>query len=325
MHNVMSNNGKGACKVETELMHQLPDVKGRLVANAPLDRLCWFRTGGKAEVLFEPYDENDLVSFLRAIPTATQITVIGVGSNLLVRDGGVDGVVIRLGRQFADIRICGDRVTAGAGAMDAHVAKTAAEKGVAGLEFLVGIPGTIGGAIRMNAGAYGREMQDIFIHAHAVDRLGHIHEFNQNDMGYSYRRSVISDDMIFLKAALRGTVGQSGVIKARLKDIMATRSDSQPIGTRTGGSTFKNPDQDASKGLSAWQLIDQAGCRGLRIGGAIVSDKHCNFLINTGSATAYDIEALGEEVYKRVLDKTGIKLQWEIKRIGQPLTASGGT
>lgn len=293
-------------------LENLPHVRGRLVEEACLSRLSWFRTGGPAEVLFEPADEADLVNFLRHLPCSVPVTLIGVGSNLLVRDGGVKGVVIRLGRAFADIKIRGDIVKAGAAAMDVHVAKAAARAGVANLEFLIGVPGTIGGALRMNAGAYGQEVKDVLVHAHAVDRYGHIHEFKNSDFGFTYRHTKIQPSMIFLSASFQGRSGQPEEVRERMAEINAQRQDTQPIGTRTGGSTFKNPE-----GHKAWELIDAAGCRGLKVGDAQVSEKHCNFLINLGEATASDVEELGETVRARVKEDSGIDLEWEIQRIGE--------
>lgn len=293
-------------------LEKLPHVRGRLVENACLSRLSWFRTGGPAEVLFEPADEADLVNFLRHLPCDVPITVIGVGSNLLVRDGGVKGVVIRLGRAFADIKIRGDIVKAGAAAMDVHVAKAAAKAGVTGLEFLIGVPGTVGGALRMNAGAYGQEIEDVLAHAHAVDRYGHIHEFRPDDFNFSYRHCEIPEHMIFLNASFNVKSGQEEAVRKRMAEINEQRQDTQPIGTRTGGSTFKNPE-----GQKAWELIDAAGCRGMTIGDAQVSEKHCNFLINRGDAKAADIELLGETVRNKVKEHSGVELEWEIQRIGE--------
>lgn len=294
------------------LLEKLPHVKGRLAENAPMARLSWFRTGGNADLLFEPADEQDLVHVLRRLPGSVPITVIGVGSNLLVRDGGIDGLVIRLGRGFSDICMRGNVVTAGAGAMDVHVAKAAAAEGLAGLEFLVGVPGTIGGAVRMNAGAYGREIKDVLKHAHAVDRYGHIEELKPADFNFSYRHAALKIDMIILKASFQATLGDPQVIKEKMNEISTARAESQPLGTRTGGSTFKNPE-----GMHAWQLIEDAGCRGMRIGDAQVSEKHCNFLINHGGASASQIEELGEQVRRAVKEKSGIELEWEIRRIGR--------
>jgi len=292
-------------------LENLPHVRGRLVENACLSRLSWFRTGGPAEVLFEPADEADLVNFLRRIPGSVPVTVIGVGSNLLVRDGGVKGVVIRLGRGFANIHMRGDIVKAGAAAMDVHVAKAAAKAGMAGLEFLIGVPGTIGGALRMNAGAYGQEIKDVLAHAHAVDRYGHIHELKPKDFKFGYRHSEVKVGMIFLSASFHVKSGQPELVAARMAEINEQRIETQPIGTRTGGSTFKNPE-----GQKAWELIDAAGCRGLKIGDAQVSEKHCNFLVNLGEATAADIEKLGETVQRRVKENSGVNLEWEIRLIG---------
>lgn len=294
------------------LLEKLPHVKGRLVENAPMARLSWFRTGGNADILFEPADEDDLIKLLRCLPGAVPITVIGVGSNLLVRDGGIEGLVIRLGRGFGEIRMRGNVANAGAGAMDVHVAKAAAENGLAGLEFLVGVPGTVGGAVRMNAGAYGREVKDVLKHAHAVDRYGHIEELQPEDFDFSYRHAKLQDGMIILRASFHVKQGEREAIREKMREISSSRAASQPLGTRTGGSTFKNPE-----GMHAWQLIDEAGCRGMRIGDAQVSEKHCNFLINHGGATATELEALGEQVRERVKVHSGVELEWEIRRIGK--------
>ncbi len=294
------------------LLATLPHVKGRLVEGAPMARLSWFRTGGNADILFEPADEDDLVKVLRCLPGSVPITVIGVGSNLLVRDGGIEGLVIRLGRGFSDICMRGNVVNAGAGAMDVHVAKAAAKSGLTGLEFLVGVPGTIGGAVRMNAGAYGREVKDVLKHAHAVDRFGHIEELQPEDFGFSYRHAKLKDDMIILKASFHAKLGETDAIEEKMREISASRSESQPLGTRTGGSTFKNPE-----GAHAWKLIDDAGCRGMSIGDAQVSEKHCNFLINHGGASAAELETLGEQVRERVKANSGVELEWEIRRIGR--------
>lgn len=298
---------------------RLPHVRGRLVEDAPLARLSWFKTGGPADVLFEPADEADLINFLRHVPGDIPLTVIGVGSNLLVRDGGIEGVVIRLGRAFSDIEIRGDVVKAGAAAMDVHVARAAQKAGLGGLEFMVGVPGTIGGALRMNAGAYGKEIKDVLIHAHAVDRYGHVHELRVGDFGYGYRKSKAPKDLIFLRASFHTKTRAADEIKARMDEISAERQESQPIGTRTGGSTFKNPD-----GKKAWQLIDEAGCRGMRVGDAQISEKHCNFLINHGSATASDIEALGEAVRNKVREQCGVELEWEIAILGRESAGGAG-
>jgi UDP-N-acetylmuramate dehydrogenase len=275
--------------------------------------MTWFRVGGPAEALFRPADLDDLAGFLAALPSDVPVTVIGVGSNLLVRDGGIRGVTIRLGRGFVDIRPDVEQVESGAGALDLNVALTAAEAGVAGLEFLSGIPGTVGGGFRTNAGAYGSEFKDVLISADALDRRGELHIVTSADMRLSYRHSEIAADWIFVRARFKGTAGDPAEIGRRMTDIRAAREASQPIRARTGGSTFANP-----PGHQAWRLIDEAGCRGLTRGGAMVSEKHTNFLINTGNATAADIEGLGEEVRRRVYERFGVRLEWEIRRIGQP-------
>lgn len=296
------------------LLDRLPPVRGRYSENADLAKITWFRVGGPAEVSFRPADRGDLLAFLAAKPQDVPLTVIGVGSNLLVRDGGVPGVVLRLGRAFAQMRRGEDAtLDVGAACLDLTVAKAAAEAALAGLEFLCGVPGTIGGALRMNAGAYGRELKDALVWAEAADPQGKVHRLSPEDMGLTYRKSAVPTDWIFLGCRLRGQPGEPAEIQARMREIQDSRESSQPIRTRTGGSTFKNP-----PGEKAWQLVDAAGCRGLQIGGAQVSEKHCNFLINTGTATAADIEALGEEVRRRVKAQSGIELEWEIKRIGVP-------
>lgn len=296
---------------QSSLIDRLPPVRGRLTEGAGLAKVTWFRVGGPAEVLFKPADVADLQAFLASCPADVSVTVLGVGSNLLVRDGGIPGVVIRLGRAFAEIRTEGRKVFAGAAALDLNVALAARAAGVAGLEFLSGIPGTIGGACRMNAGAYGSDLATVFVGATALDRRGGMHRLDKNGMGFTYRHTAVADDWIFCGAELEGDLGDAALIQQRLNDIQAAREESQPVRARTGGSTFVNP-----IGHKAWQLVDQAGCRGLRIGGAMVSQKHCNFLINTGEATAADIENLGETVRRRVKEASGIELAWEIKRIG---------
>lgn len=300
------------------LIERLPAVRGRLTENAPLAGITWFRVGGAAEVMFRPADRDDLAAFLADKPADVPVTVIGVASNLLVRDGGIPGVVIRLGRGFADIKVTGTTVEAGAAALDVNVARSAAEAGVAGLEFLVGVPGTIGGALRMNAGAYGREMTDVTVAAEAFDPTGRLHRLSHAELGFSYRHCAVGEDWIFVAATLTGEPGAPEAIAARMRDIQEAREASQPIRTRTGGSTFANPTDPKAQGRKAWQLIDAAGCRGLTRGGAMVSEKHCNFLINTGTATAADLEGLGEEVRRRVFEATGVSLQWEIRRVGLP-------
>jgi UDP-N-acetylmuramate dehydrogenase len=292
-------------------------VRGRLTPNAAIGPMTWFRVGGPAEVLFRPVDEADLADFLKALPADVPVTVLGVGSNRLVRDGGVPGVTIRLGRGFAEVTAEDEQVRAGAGALDLNVALTAAEAGVAGLEFLSGVPGTIGGGLRMNAGAYGGEVKDILVEAGAVDRSGTVHRVPAAELGLSYRHSDAPNDWIFTGAVLRGRRGDPAEIAARMDEIKAAREASQPIRTRTGGSTFANPPGD-----SAWRLIDAAGCRGLTRGGATVSEKHTNFLINTGNASAADIEGLGEEVRRRVHAQFGVVLEWEIRHVGRHAAGS---
>lgn len=294
------------------LIDRLPAVRGRLLADASLSSITWFRVGGPAEVLFKPADIDDLAAFLAAKPEDVPVTVIGVGSNLLVRDGGVAGVVIRLGGEFAHIDDLGQaRLRVGGGALDLTVATTACEKGIGGLEFLSGVPGTIGGALRMNAGAYGGEMKDVVVEGRALSPDGKIHELKLADYDFSYRHCGLPDGWIFLDALLQGQEESPQLVAERMAEIKSKREESQPLRTRTGGSTFANP-----PGHKAWELIDKAGCRGLCIGGAQVSEKHCNFLINTGTATAADIENLGEEVRRRVLAASGVELHWEIRRIG---------
>jgi UDP-N-acetylmuramate dehydrogenase len=298
--------------ITPELKSMLPALRGRLLPNQSLAELTWFRVGGPAQVLFMPEHESDLAYFLAHLPAEIPVTVIGLGSNLIVRDGGVAGVVIRLGRGFGDTTIeSGQRVRAGAAVPDVRVAKAAQEAGVAGLAFLRGIPGAIGGALRMNGGAYGGETKDVLIEARGVDRKGEVAVLRNADMHYSYRHCGAPDDVIFTQALLQGRPGDPEKIAAEMDKITESREATQPIKSRTGGSTFKNP--PAHK---AWQLIDAAGCRGLAIGDAQVSEMHCNFLINRGSARAADIETLGETVRARVKEHSGVELEWEIKRIG---------
>jgi len=295
------------------LIDRLPPVRGRLTVDAPLAAITWFRVGGPAEVMFRPADADDLAEFLAKKPPEVPVTVIGVASNLLVRDGGVGGVVVRLGRGFTAIEISGTRVTAGAAVLDLNVAIACRAAGVGGLEFLSGIPGTIGGALRMNAGAYGREIKDVLESASALDGAGARHQLSLAEMGLGYRHCGVPEDWIFTGATLRGVEADRDAIQLRMAEIQSEREASQPIRARTGGSTFANP-----RGHKAWELIDRAGCRGLARGGAMVSEKHTNFLINTGTATAADIEGLAEEVRRRVFEKFGVTLEWEIRRIGRP-------
>ena len=300
-----------ARRITHDWRDSLPKVRGRLTFDAAMAPFTWFRVGGPAEALFRPADMEDLMAFLAGLPADVPLTVIGVGSNLLVRDGGVPGVVIRLTGPFAAITAEGHTITAGAGALDLTVARVAQENGIAGLEFLSGVPGTVGGALRMNAGAFGGEMKDVTIGAQAVDRSGRRHDLSLAGLGFSYRHCAVPEDMIFLSAKLEGVAGDPAAIAGRMEEIRAAREDAQPQRVRTGGSTFANP-----QGHSAWKLIDGAGCRGLTRGGAQVSEKHCNFLLNTGTATASDIEDLGDEVRRRVHETSGVDLHWEIRRIG---------
>ena len=299
--------------IAPKLQALMPELRGRIVANAPLAPITWFRVGGPAQILFTPADEDDLAYFLKRLPAEIPITLIGLGSNMIVRDGGVPGVVIRLaGRAFGEVEILdGHRLRAGAATPDMKVARAAAEAGIDGLAFYRGIPGSIGGALRMNAGAHGGETTDVLVEARGVDRQGNIRTFTHADMGFSYRHSTAPDDVIFTSALFQGRPGDPQEIIAEMERITAAREATQPIREKTGGSTFKNP-----KPQSAWKVIDAAGCRGLRVGGAQVSEMHCNFLINTGDATAADIENLGEEVRCRVKAHSGVDLHWEIKRIG---------
>jgi UDP-N-acetylmuramate dehydrogenase len=299
------------------LMDRLPPVRGKLEASITLAPFTWFRVGGPAEVLFQPADEADLADFLRLCPADIPIVAVGVGSNLIVRDGGVPGVVIRLSpRGFGQISTDGLQVTAGAACLDASVAKKAADAGIAGLEFYRGVPGTIGGALRMNAGCYESETKDVLVSCVAYDRAGQRHEISSADMGFTYRHTTAPVDLIFVSATFQGTADDPAEILARMDAITQKREQSQPIRDKTGGSTFKNPDPVQSGGRKSWQVIDAAGLRGYQIGGAQMSEKHCNFMINTGTATARDLEALGEHVIKQVKATQGVDLHWEIKRIG---------
>jgi UDP-N-acetylmuramate dehydrogenase len=294
-----------------DLKSRMPELRGRLLANQPLAELTWFRVGGPAQVLFMPEDESDLAYFLQNLPAAIPVVVIGLGSNLIVRDGGMPGVVIRLGRGFNDVVVEGLRIRAGTAVPDAKVARAAQEAGIAGLAFLRGIPGGIGGALRMNGGAYGRETRDALIEARGVDRKGNIRVYSNADLHYTYRHCGAPEDVIFTQALFEGRAGDRETIAAEMEKITESREATQPIKSRTGGSTFKNP-----QGHKAWQLIDGAGCRGLVVGDAQVSEMHCNFLINRGQASAADIETLGETVRTRVKANSGVTLEWEIKRIG---------
>ena len=297
----------------------LPPVRGQLLRGETLAPFTWFRVGGPADVLFLPADADDVAEFVAALPASTPVLPIGVGSNLIVRDRGVEGVVIRLaGRAFAQIEPLGDgKIKAGAGALDSMVAKGAAKAGIAGLEFYVGVPGTIGGALTMNAGCYGRETKDVLVEATVLTRSGERVAIPASEFGFTYRHNALPPDLIFLDATFQGTPDAPEAISARMAEITAKREGSQPIREKTGGSTFKNPFTADGEKLSAWMLVDEAGMRGYRHGGAQVSEKHANFLINTGEATAADIEGLGEDVRTAVKAKHGIELQWEIKRVGR--------
>jgi UDP-N-acetylmuramate dehydrogenase len=298
--------------ITADMKAKMPQLRGRLIANQPLADLTWFRVGGPAQVLFTPEDESDLAYFLQNLPADIPVIVVGLGSNLIVRDGGVPGVVIRLGRGFSDITVEeGARIRVGTAVPDVKVARAAQEAGIAGLSFMRGIPGGVGGALRMNGGAYGRETKDALIEARGVDRAGRLHVFKNGDMHYTYRHCGAPEDIIFTQALFQGAPGDRAAIAAEMDKITEARESTQPIKSRTGGSTFKNPE-----GHKAWQLIDAAGCRGLVVGDAQVSELHCNFLINRGNATAHDIETLGETVRRRVQENSGVTLEWEIKRIG---------
>jgi len=291
----------------------IPDVRGKLTSSAPLAPLVWFKSGGNAEWLFEPRDEDDLTSFLRELDPQVPVMALGLGSNMIVRDGGVPGVVIRLGKAFAKIEKLNEvTLRCGGGASGILVSSTARDAGIAGMEFLRGIPGTVGGFVRMNGGAYGREVQDILVEARVALRDGTIETWPLDRLGYTYRHSEVPEGSVVVEATFRGTPGRPEAIGAEMDAIARAREESQPLRSRTGGSTFKNP--PAHK---AWALVDAAGCRGLTLGGAQVSEKHCNFLLNLGTATSADIEALGEEVRRRVLETSGIALEWEIQRIGR--------
>lgn len=305
------------------MISHLPQVRGRYTENVPLGKKSWFSCGGTADILFKPADKEDLQHFLKNCPADIPVHIFGVLSNCIIRDGGVRGVVIRLGREFSAIEVDDNKVKAGALALDTNVAQTAAEQGIAGLEFFSGIPGSIGGALRMNAGCYGTETKDVLIECEAIDRQGNFHTLTPDQMGMSYRHIDVPEDYIFLGATFEGTLEDPEKVKKHITDIKERREESQPIREKTGGSTFANPSaaELSQAGLSedtkVWQLIESVGGRGLKIGGAQISEKHCNFMINTGEATASDLEALGEEIRQRVAEKYGITLRWEIRRIGE--------
>lgn len=292
----------------------LPDVRGTYRQGADLSRTTWFGTGGQADVLFRPADEDDLVHFMATRPAGLAVTVLGVGSNVLVRDHGIAGVTIRLGRGFTDITVKGHEVHAGAAALDGHVARQAAAAGLTGLEFLAGVPGTLGGAIAMNAGAYGREIAEVLVRVRAVAPDGTPHDLDAEDLGHGYRHCGLTGEWIFTSCVLRGEPGEKPAIEARIREIQNRRALTQPTKERTGGSTFRNPPPPQAR---AWELIDRAGCRGLRRGGAMVSEKHCNFLVNTGAASATDLETLAEDVRRRVWTSQGVCLEWEIRCLGR--------
>jgi UDP-N-acetylmuramate dehydrogenase len=299
--------------IAPKLTVQMPELRGPLTSHASMAHLSWFRTGGAAQVLFEPADENDLSYFLSHLNPAVPVLALGAGSNILVRDGGIEGVVIRLGKSFQEITIEGLFLHAGAGAPDVKLSSAAAKAGLAGLSFFRGIPGSVGGALRMNAGAYGFETKNVLVSCRGVDRKGNAVEFSNADMGFSYRHCGAAGDVIFTHAVFAGSPGDPHAILAEMAEITKARAETQPVNTRTGGSTFKNP-----PGHKAWELIDKAGCRGLAVGDAQVSKLHCNFLINRGKAIAADLENLGETVRARVLETSGVALEWEILRVGVP-------
>ena len=297
-----------------ELTARMPGLRGVLSNHAPLAHLSWFKTGGPAQVLFEPDNESDLAYFLSRLDPAIPVLVLGAGSNILLRDGGVEGAVIRLGKGFLGVEIDGLTLRAGAGVPDVKLSSAAAKAGIAGLSFFRGIPGSVGGALRMNAGAYGAETKDVLVSCRGVDRSGRILEFSNADMGFTYRHCSVASDVIFTQAVFAGSAGDPRTILAEMTEITKARSETQPVNTRTGGSTFKNP-----PGQKAWELIDKAGCRGLTVGDAQVSELHCNFLINRGAATAADLESLGELVRARVKETNGVTLEWEILRVGKAI------
>lgn len=298
----------------SEVLSYLPPTRGRLRTHADLSKGNWFGVGGLADILFKPEDTNDLAQFMQHLPRHVPVTVLGVGSNLLIRDGGMEGVVIRLGRGLAECRAEGNRLVVGAACLNSNAVTVARLHGIGGVEFLSGIPGTIGGALAMNAGAYGMETKNILVEAEAVDPHGGIHILTPEKIGYDYRHCALPQGWVFTRATLQGHAEKHEVIEERIAHISAERSLTQPVRSRTGGSTFKNPTY-----IKAWKLIEAAGCRGLEIGGAQMSPLHCNFMINTGGATAHDLETLGEEVRRRVYDNSGIRLEWEIKRLGRPM------
>ena len=298
------------------VQHAFADTRGRLTPQAPLGPRTWFRVGGNAEWLFQPADTEDLAAVMQKLSPELPLTALGACSNVIIRDGGLDGIVIRLARGFADVTVEQDGLVVGAACLDATVAEHAAQAGLGGLEFLAGIPGSIGGAVRMNAGAYGSDIAAVLDWADIVTRDGSLVRLDAGALNFGYRRSGLPEGALVVRARLRGVPANPTDIAARIADVRTSREQSQPVRARTGGSTFRNPDPELSR-RKAWELIDAAGCRGLTLGGAQVSEKHCNFLINTGTATASDLEALGEDVRKRVEQNSGVSLHWEIKRIGK--------
>lgn len=300
----------------------MEDYEGVVTYGAPIGKLSWFGCGGTADMLYDPTDVENLVLFLKDLPRDVPVTILGGMANCIIRDGGIRGVVIKLGKGFSDIEVRGTKIQAGAGALNGSVAAAAAKAGIGGLEFLSGIPGTVGGAMRMNAGAYGAEVKDVLLAAVAIDRGGKFEAFMAEDMNMSYRRCGVPDDIIFLAGVFEGKYEDKGIVKSRLKDIKTRRQSTQPITEHTGGSTFANPTPEELKaanlpdGMRAWELVDKVGGRGLKIGGAMMSEKHCNFMINAGKACAEDLENLGDELIRRVKDQFGVELHWEIKRIG---------
>lgn len=310
-------HGRSGSRVNS--ISNLPEVRGKLTPDAPLAKLVWFKTGGSADWLFEPADIEDLRAFLGALNGALPVMPLGLGSNLIVRDGGVPGVVVRLGKAFSEVKVLdGNRLECGGGASGILVSSTARDAGIAGLEFLRGIPGTVGGFVKMNGGAYGREVSSILIDCDVVMPDGRLVTIPASALKYTYRHSDLPEGAIVVAARFKGSPGDPAAIGAEMDRIAAAREASQPLRTKTGGSTFKNPDTHAAGGRKAWELVDAAGCRGLMMGGAQVSEKHTNFLINTGAASSRDIEALGEEVRRRVRDMSGVELEWEIQRVGRP-------
>ncbi len=303
-------------------INQLPEVRGRYTKNALLGAKGWFRCGGTADVLYKPKDNQDLQDFLKSCPVNIPVTILGAMSNCIIRDSGIRGVVIRMGREFSDIKVEDDVITVGALALDANVAQVAADNGIGGLEFFSGIPGSIGGALRMNAGCYGAETKDVLVSCDVLDRQGNLHILTPDKMGMTYRHIDVPDDYIFLKATFKGVLEEPAKVQERMAKIKQSREESQPIREKTGGSTFANPSQNElievglPEDMKVWQLIESVGGRGLKVGGAMMSEKHCNFMINTGTATAADLENLGEELRARVAEKYKIKLRWEIRRIG---------